>query len=131
VAHLNFFGCVAYTHVPDELRRKLDNKGHKCIFVGHSKETKVYKLYDPIARKVIINRDVQFVENEAWDGSIAMTIKIIDAMGDDETKEEEEVVQTPCTSQCAVPSTSGTAMQITAQCALVRTKGVQSTPRAQ
>jgi hypothetical protein len=27
VAHLNFFGCVAYTHVLDELRRKMDNKG--------------------------------------------------------------------------------------------------------
>ena len=27
VAHLKVFGCVTYTHVPDELRRKLDNKG--------------------------------------------------------------------------------------------------------
>ena len=27
VSHLNFFGCVAYAHVLDELRRKLDNKG--------------------------------------------------------------------------------------------------------
>ena len=23
VSHLNFFGCVAYAHVPDELRKKL------------------------------------------------------------------------------------------------------------
>jgi hypothetical protein len=58
VAHLKVFGCVAYTHVPDELRRKLDKKGYKCIFVGYSEETKGYKLYDPITRKVIINRDV-------------------------------------------------------------------------
>ena len=27
VSHLNVFGCVAYAHVPDELRKKLDNKG--------------------------------------------------------------------------------------------------------
>jgi hypothetical protein len=27
VMHLNFFGCLTYAHVPDELRRKLDNKG--------------------------------------------------------------------------------------------------------
>jgi transposase InsO family protein len=40
VAHLNFFGCITYVHVPDDLRRKLDKKGHKCIFVGHSEETK-------------------------------------------------------------------------------------------
>jgi hypothetical protein len=65
VVHLISFGCVAYTHIPDELRRKLDNKGQKCIFVGYSEEAKGCKLYDPVARKFIINCDVQFMENEA------------------------------------------------------------------
>ena len=27
VSHLKVFGCVAYAHVPDELRRKLHKKG--------------------------------------------------------------------------------------------------------
>ena len=27
VSHLKVFGCVAYAHVPDELRKKLDKKG--------------------------------------------------------------------------------------------------------
>jgi hypothetical protein len=58
VAHLKVFGCVAYAHVPDELIRKMENKGQKCIFFGYSEETKGYKLYDPVARKVIINHDV-------------------------------------------------------------------------
>ena len=40
VSHLNVFGCVAYSHVQDELRKKLDKKGHKCIFVGYSEDTK-------------------------------------------------------------------------------------------
>ena len=44
VSHLNFFCCVAYTHVPDELRKKLDKKGQKCIFIGYSEDTKAYKL---------------------------------------------------------------------------------------
>ena len=69
VSHLKAFGCVAYAHVPDELRKKLDKKGHKCIFVGYYKDRKAYKLYDPIEMKVIISRDVQFVENESWDGN--------------------------------------------------------------
>ena len=56
VSQLNFFGCVAYAHVPNELRKKLDKKGHKCIFVGYSEDTKSYKLYDLVARKVIISR---------------------------------------------------------------------------
>ena len=60
VSDLKVFGCVAYAHVPDELRKKLDNKAHKCIFVGYSEDTKAYKLYDHVARKVIISRYVQF-----------------------------------------------------------------------
>ena len=48
------FGYVAYAHVLDELRRKLDKKGQKCIFVSYSEDTKAYKLYDPVTRKVII-----------------------------------------------------------------------------
>ena len=56
--------------MPDELRKKLDKKGKKCIFVGYSEDTKAYKLYDPVTRKVIISRDVQFVKNESWDGTI-------------------------------------------------------------
>jgi hypothetical protein len=42
-------------------------------------------LYDLVARKSIINGNVQFVENEAWDGSIENKVKIIDAMEYDET----------------------------------------------
>ena len=55
VSHLKVFCCVAYVHVPDELRRKLDKKGQKCIFVSYSEDTKAYKLYDHVARKLIIS----------------------------------------------------------------------------
>ena len=70
VSHLKVFGCVIYSHVPDELRKKLDKKGQKCILVGYSEDTKAYKSYDLVARKVIISRDIQFIENESWDGTI-------------------------------------------------------------
>lgn len=56
-------------HVLRELRKKFDNKGEKCIFVGYSDESKAYKLYIPSTKKVIIGRDVQFIEEETWDGS--------------------------------------------------------------
>ena len=55
ISHLKFFGCVAYAHVLDELRKKLENKAHTCIFVAYSEDTKAYKLYDPVTRKVIIS----------------------------------------------------------------------------
>ena len=63
--------------MPDELRTKLDKKEHKCIFVGYSEDTKSYKLYDSVIRKVIIIRDVQFVKNETWDGTADINVKIV------------------------------------------------------
>ena len=78
--------------MPYELRNKLDKKGQKCIFVGYSEDTKAYKLYDPIVRKVIINRDVQFVENKSWDEIVDINVKIMSNV--DNHDMEEEVVQT-------------------------------------
>ena len=31
ISHLKVFGCVAYAHVPNELRKKMDNIGEKCV----------------------------------------------------------------------------------------------------
>ena len=87
------FGCVTYAHVPDELRKKLDNKGQKCIFVGYSEDTKAYKLYDHVTRKVIIIRDVQYVENESWDRTVDMNVNIVSNV--DNHDMAKDVVQTP------------------------------------
>jgi len=70
------------------------------------------------------------MENEAWDGTIENTVKITDAMGNDETIEEDEVFQTPCTIQCTFPSTPRTATQKIVQNNPVRTSNAQSTPRS-
>ena len=39
----------------------------KCVFVGVSEESKVYRLYNPITEKIIISRDVLFDEENTWD----------------------------------------------------------------
>lgn len=36
----------------------------ECIFIGYSDESKGYRLYDKISKKVIISRDVFFMEGE-------------------------------------------------------------------
>jgi len=38
VSHFKLFGYIAYVHVPDAKRSKLDPKVKKCIFVGYSLE---------------------------------------------------------------------------------------------
>ena len=55
VTHMRVFGCVAYAHVPDQLRKKLDSKGEKCVFIGYCDESKAYKLYNPSTKKLIVS----------------------------------------------------------------------------
>ena len=75
LSHLKVFGCIAYVHVPDELRRKLDPKAEKCIFVGYSLEQKGYKCYNPITRELRISRDVVFDEMSSWYCDVQDTIE--------------------------------------------------------
>ena len=54
VTHMKVFGCVAYAHIPDQLRKNLDSKGEKCTFIGYSEESKAYRLYNPSTKKFIV-----------------------------------------------------------------------------
>ena len=63
VGHMRIFGSLAYAFVPPQQRHKLQDKATKCIFVGYSKESKGYRLFQPTTGKIIISRDVIFAEN--------------------------------------------------------------------
>ncbi|KAJ3693375.1 hypothetical protein LUZ60_008855 [Juncus effusus] len=67
VSHFKVFGSVAYAHIPDQRRTKLDDKNKKFVFIGYDEKTKVYKLIDPIERKVMVRRDVHVNEESTWD----------------------------------------------------------------
>ena len=64
VSNLRIFGCMAYVHIPKEHRQKLDSKTQRCLFLGYDDETKAYRLYDHIKKRVIISRDVIFDESK-------------------------------------------------------------------
>jgi hypothetical protein len=66
VSHLKMFGCIAYVHVPDEKRLKLDPKVEKCIFIGYSLKQKGYRCVNPSTRKLQVSRDVVFDEMVNW-----------------------------------------------------------------
>ena len=55
VAHLRTFGCQAFVHVPDAVRRKLDAKAKMGIMVGYCNESKAYRVWNPDTRRVLIS----------------------------------------------------------------------------
>ena len=67
VSNLKVFGSICFIHTPSNLRRKLDPRSQKAIFIGYPLDTKGYKLYDLEAKKFVRSRDVVFHENKFHD----------------------------------------------------------------
>ena len=51
VDNFKVFGCIAYAHIPESQRRKLDKKSR---FVGYSLQSKGYRLLDESTSRVFI-----------------------------------------------------------------------------
>ena len=64
VGYLQVFRTMAYTFIPKEKRKKLDSKTMKTIFVGYAEDSKAYRLYDPLTKKIIRSRDVDFEKQQ-------------------------------------------------------------------
>ena len=62
--HLRVFGCRAFVHVPKDERSKLDKKTRQCIFIGYGEDEFGYRFYDPIEKKLVKSRDVQFMKDQ-------------------------------------------------------------------
>lgn len=58
------FGCKAMVLVPQQKRKKLDEKSIKCIALRYAENAKAYSLFCVKTKKIIISRDVVFVEND-------------------------------------------------------------------
>lgn len=102
VHYFKIFGCIAYAHVPESQRRKLDNRSAKCVVLGVSEESKAYKLFDPMTRKVIVSRDVVFDEAKKWNWE-EKTDKASGELIELDEKEEGENVEG---SKTVAPSSS-------------------------
>jgi transposase InsO family protein len=60
------FGCVCFVHNTTPGISKLDYRAHKCVFVGHSREKKGYRCYDPVKKMMYESMDVIFRESEPY-----------------------------------------------------------------
>jgi transposase InsO family protein len=56
-------GCKCWVRVPDKKRKKLDPKSEECVFVGLASDSKGYKCFNPITKKLVKSRDVIFQED--------------------------------------------------------------------
>lgn len=66
VSHLRVFSAKAFVHIPNAMRRKMDPKSRKAIFVGYDRLTdKVYRVFDPV--KKIVERVSDVVIQDVMD----------------------------------------------------------------
>lgn len=110
VGHLKIFGCIAYSQVPKEKRKKLDDRGEKNIFIGYSEQSKAYKLYNPVTRRMVISRDVIFDENASWNWSTQEEGQSKKLM--DEVIEDKENIHIPDNQPVPSPTHSTSTPQI-------------------
>ncbi|KAH9650013.1 hypothetical protein KPL70_026197 [Citrus sinensis] len=61
-SYLHAFGCPMYVMYNAQKRTKFDTKSRRCIFLGYVDGVKRYRLWDPTAHKIVINRDVIFIK---------------------------------------------------------------------
>ena len=65
----------------------------KCIFTRYNSKTKAYRLYDPLNTKMILSRDVEFLENQSWYGLTDKSPRIsskVAIMGEENVDEQQE-----------------------------------------
>ena len=62
MTHLRVFGSIAFVHIPEPERRKLDPKSLRCVFVGYCETKKAYRFWDPVGHSIKISRDAKFYE---------------------------------------------------------------------
>ena len=66
VSHFRVFGCIAFTHVIEKLRKKLHYRSENYIFIGYNDQSKAYRLFNLIPKKFIVSRNVKFLEEKSW-----------------------------------------------------------------
>nr|GFA23930.1 zinc finger, CCHC-type [Tanacetum cinerariifolium] len=65
--NLRIFGCTAYVKITIPHLKKLDDRSIPLIYLGVEEGSKACRLYDPIAKKKHVSRDVKFMETKPWD----------------------------------------------------------------
>ncbi|KAH9752533.1 Integrase catalytic domain-containing protein [Citrus sinensis] len=63
-SYLHALECPVYVMYNTQERANLDPKSRRCIFLRYVDGVKGYRLWDPTTHKIIISRDIIFVEDQ-------------------------------------------------------------------
>lgn len=85
VIYMHVFGSKAYYKDKGKPKRKFESRSQLGIFVGYDIQSKAYRIHDPATRKIIVTRDVKFMNETAFRHEYK---EILD---DEEDTDEEEV----------------------------------------
>ena len=66
VHFLRTFGCLVHVKKVGPGVTKLSDRSTPMVFLGYETGTKGYRVYDPVAKRLHISRDVIFEEGRAW-----------------------------------------------------------------
>ncbi|HEV7737689.1 MAG TPA: reverse transcriptase domain-containing protein, partial [Chlamydiales bacterium] len=64
LSHMREIGCQAFVLKNDLSKTpKIYSRSIECVLIGYADNSKAYRCYDPIARKIHISRNVRFIES--------------------------------------------------------------------
>lgn len=66
VHHLRTFGCVGHVKQVGPGITKLSDRSKKMTFIGYEAGSKVYRMFDPATKKLVVSCDVAFEEDRKW-----------------------------------------------------------------
>jgi hypothetical protein len=107
ITHLRVFGCKAFAYIDKDIRKKLDSTIKECRFLGYNDSSKAYKLESIEDKRVIIARDVKFIETEKPSQSIPTTSAEEQYLTDVELQSDTTLFQQILTSQAINPRLEG------------------------
>ena len=71
ISHFRQFGCLAFARIPAKIitpSNKIAPRSLQCCLLGYI-GNKIYRLWDPLSKRIIVSRDVIFKENQFLDSS--------------------------------------------------------------
>jgi hypothetical protein len=103
VSNLKVFGSICFVLIPDSLRRKLDPKSQKGIFVGYPLQTKGYKVYDIESKRFVRTKDVLFHEDKFHDFQLPVSYHQFKDVDDHIDHEDEDEMHNDVRVEPTIP----------------------------